>query len=557
MKIKRSVLGPLAVAGFALATGGWFLQRGVNHEQNVYVQAKLFEEVLHQVADRFVDKKEPSQLYRMAVDGMLEELGDPHTAVMSQNEYAQLRLQTSGEYGGLGMQVGKRGDWITVITPLPSTPAERAGIQAGDQIIEIDGKTTKGLTEDEAVQRLRGPKGTPVELKLIRYNPDQPITIKLKREEIHVKSVPASYMIEPGIGYVELVTFSESSTQELRSAIEKLRSEGAKSIVLDLRRNPGGLLDAGVTVSDLFLNKGQMVVETRGRINNQNQRAVATGTDQFPGMPVTILVGSGTASASEIVAGALQDHDRALVIGRTTYGKGSVQQLFPLTNDQFLKMTTARWYTPVGRSIQKPYGIDADHANGNGRNRGPAADESNTESNDSTKKPAYKTDAGRTVYGGGGIFPDIVVLDTLTAAERVLVDVLQANYSKYLDQRFTFAVKYMRDHPELKPGFPITKDMLGQFYDALARSGVTIERPVYDAADRWVATGLGYEMTYTKWGEQEARKRLNAESPEVRVATELLRKAKSPGSLFNLADAYNAEHATTTAAAPKSNGQQH
>jgi len=556
MKIKRSVLGPLAVAGFALATGGWFLQRGVNHEQNVYVQAKLFEEVLHQVADRFVDRKEPSQLYRMAIDGMLEELGDPHTAVMSQNEYAQLRLQTSGEYGGLGMQVGKRGDWITVIAPLPGTPAERAGIQAGDQIIEIDGKSTKGLTEDEAVQRLRGPKGSSVELKLVRYNPDQPLTVKLVRAEIHVNSVPAAYMVEPGIGYVELVTFSESSTEELRGAIQKLRSQGAKSIVLDLRRNPGGLLDAGVNVSDLFLNKGQVVVETKGRIASQNQVATATGSDRFPGMPLVVLVGGGSASASEIVAGALQDHDRALVIGRTTYGKGSVQQLFPLSNDQFLKMTTARWYTPVGRSIQKPYGIDASHANGNNGSDGAAADQSTTESNDSTKKPAYKTDSGRTVYGGGGIHPDVVVLDTLTAGERVLVDVLQSNYAKYLDQRFTFAVKYMREHPELKPGFPVTKQMLGAFYDALTRAGVTIERPVYDAAERWVATGLGYEMTYTKWGEQEARKRLNSESPELRVATELLRKAKSPGSLFNLADAYNAQHATTTAAAPKNNDQQ-
>lgn len=555
MKIKRSVLGPLAVAGFALATGGWFLQRGVSHEQNVYVQAKLFEEVLHQVADRFVDKKEPSQLYRMAIDGMLEELGDPHTAVMSQNEYAQLRLQTSGEYGGLGMQVGKRGDWITVISPLPGTPAERAGIQAGDQIIEIDGKTTKGLTEDEAVQRLRGPKGTSVEMKLVRYNPDQPLTIKLTRAEIHVKSVPAAYMVEPGIGYIELVTFSETSTDELRSAIEKLRSQGAKSVVLDLRRNPGGLLDAGVTVSDLFLNKGQVVVETRSRVSSQNQRAVATGADRFPGMPLVVLVGGGSASASEIVAGALQDHDRALVIGRTTYGKGSVQQLFPLSNDQFLKMTTARWYTPVGRSIQKPYGIDA-HANGNGETANAADQEPTTETEDSTKKPSYKTDSGRTVYGGGGIHPDIVVLDSLTAAERVLVDVLQKNYTKFLDQRFTFAVKYMRDHPELKPGFPVTKQILGEFYTALNRAGLGIERPVYDAAERWVATGLGYEMTYTKWGEQEARKRLNSESPEVRVATELLRKANSPGSLFNLADAYNAQQAKTAAAAPKTNGQQ-
>lgn len=547
MTIKRSLMAPLLVAGMALVTGGWFLQRGVSQEQNVYANAKLFQEVVDYVSDRFVDPKQPAELYQMAIDGLLEELGDPHTVFMTPKDYNQLRVQTTGEYAGLGIQIAKRDGWITVISPLPGTPAERAGVQSGDQIVEFNGKSTRSWTEDEAVQTLRGPKGTTVELKVTRLGSEQPIPITLVRAEIHVKSVPAAYMMDNGIGYIELAMFSETSTDELRTAIANLKRQGMKGLILDLRSNPGGLLDQGVTVSDLFLDRGQIVVETRSRVPGQNQRSQAEDPDQYPGLPVTVLVGPGSASAAEILAGALQDHDRALVLGRTTFGKGSVQQVFRLSNDNYLKMTTARWFTPSGRSIQRPYGIDAaEGGDVEGARVEPIEPVDPTALNDTTRKPTFKTASGRTVYGGGGIHPDIVVVDSLNATERVLVETLQKNWATFMQTRFRFAVRYVREHPELKPGFPVTPEMIASFHRALQDAGVVVDRTVYDKASSWVATYLGYEISFSKWGTQEARKRLNTESPEINLAADLLRKADSPKSLFTLADAYNAQRPVAT-----------
>jgi carboxyl-terminal processing protease len=397
------------------------------------------------------------------------------------------------------------------------------------------------------VETLRGPRGTQVQLKIRRIGVDQLIPFKITRDEIHIRAVPASYMLEGGIGYAELSVFSESSTDELRAAVENLRKQGAKGVIIDLRNNPGGLLDQGVSVSDLFLDKGKMVVETRSRVSNQNTKAYTVDGDDFPGLQIVVLVGQFSASAAEILAGALQDHDRALVIGRTTYGKGSVQQVFPLSNQNYLKMTTARWYTPAGRSIQKPYGIDANHATTD--DSAEPADRDATP-NDSTKKPAYKTDAGRTVYGGGGIHPDIVVVDSLSTAESKLVDALGKNLGKYPEVRFRYAVRFVREmekrragteQPDLKPGFAVTQEMLNEFYVMLQQSGVTVDRNLYNNASSWVTTQLAFEISRAKWGTQEANRRINAESPEVQVAANLLRQSNSTKSLFSSADAYNAQ----------------
>jgi carboxyl-terminal processing protease len=533
MTIRRSILAPLVVGGFALATGGWFLQRGVDQEQNVYVQERIFDEVVSRVTDSFVDKKEPSQLYQMAIDGLLEELGDPHTAFMTPKDYNVLKVQTQGEYGGLGMQIDKKDGWITVIAPLPGTPAEKAGVLSGDQIIEFNGKTTKEWSTDEAVNTLRGPKGTTVDLKVTRLGVEQPIPFKITRAEIRVRAVPAFYMMDGNIGYAELSVFSESATRELRAAVDSLRKLGAKGVIIDMRNNPGGLLDEGVSVSDLFLNKGQLVVETRSRVAAQNQKAVAEDPDEFPGMPIVVLVGPFSASAAEIVAGALQDHDRALLIGRTTYGKGSVQQVFPLSNQNYLKMTTARWYTPVGRSIQRPYGIDAQQE--------PEMEEPSTHAtNDTTKKPAFKTDGGRTVYGGGGIHPDIVVTDSLSTSERALFEVLQKSWPKFLDTRFRFGVRWVREHSDLQPGFAVTPEILDAFYKAMQDGGIVVDRAIYQAGSNWIKTQLAYEISNSKFGTQEARRRVNAESPEVKLAADLLRRSNSPQSLFKAGDDHNA-----------------
>jgi carboxyl-terminal processing protease len=403
---------------------------------------------------------------------------------------------------------------------------------AGDQIIEVDGESTREWDTDMAVSKLRGPKGSAVDILVARGGVDQPIPIRIEREEIHIQAVPASYMMDGNVGYVELVSFSESSTTELRDAIRELREQGAKGLILDLRNNPGGLLDQGVTIADLFLSRGQTVVETKGRASNQNQRATARTGDQFPGLPIVILVGPNSASASEIVAGALQDHDRALVLGRTTYGKGSVQSLYPLENNNWLKITTARWYTPVGRSIQKPYGIDAHLVEEDVDDAAPS---------DTTEKPAYKTDSGRIVFGGGGIHPDVILSpDTLTVDERMFVQAMQQHFADYVSARLTFAVRYLRENPNLQPGFAVTTEMLDRYYDAIRAGGVEVERELFDGATRWVSNDIGYEITISKWGQEVARQRTNSVDPQVAAAADLLRRASTPESLFALAQSLDA-----------------
>ncbi|HVG44824.1 MAG TPA: S41 family peptidase, partial [Longimicrobium sp.] len=418
MKLKRTVIAPALVAGVALVSGGWLLQQGVGGQQSVYQRAQIFDEVLRYVQTRYVDQHSDGELYQKAIEGMLHELGDPHTVFMTGDEYAQLHLQTSGEYGGLGIQIAPREGYITAVGLLPGTPAERAGIRVGDQLLEIDGKDAKGWTDDFAVKVLRGAVGTPIRLKVRRVGVDAPMTFTITREEIHVRSVPYAYLAAPGVGYVDLTVFSQSSTAELRAAIDSLRASGARKLVLDLRGNPGGLLDQGVAVSDLFLRRGQAIVETRSRDPMESETYRASSDEAYD-LPMVVLVDAYSASAAEIVAGALQDHDRALVVGTTSYGKGSVQSLFRLSGGNFLKMTTGKWYTPVGRSIQKPF--RAQDADPEADPDSVAADTAAAAPADTTKRRAYRTDGGRTVLGGGGIVPDVIVKpDTTTLAERTL-----------------------------------------------------------------------------------------------------------------------------------------
>jgi carboxyl-terminal processing protease len=524
MRLRRTIVAPLLIALMALVTGGWFLQRGASSERSVYAQARLFDEVMRRISESFVDAKDPSELYEMAVEGLIGELGDPHTTFMRPRDYEALRISTQGEYGGIGAQIGRRGEWITIIAPLPETPAERAGLRAGDQIIEIDGESTRNWSEDQAVGRLRGPRGRPVDIRVARPGADQPIAVRIVRAEIHLRAVPTAYLLEPGVGYIDLQTFNETATQEVQAAIERLRSDGARSLILDLRSNPGGLLDQGLSISNLFMGSGQLISETKSRVSNQNQRSVASGRDAYPDMPIVVLVGPGSASASEILAGALQDHDRALVLGRTTFGKGSVQTLYPLTNNNWLKMTTARWYTPSGRSIQRPF--DADQH--------PVVLGADTVRDEPQDRPEYRTSGGRIVYGGGGIHPDLIVQpDTFALEERPFAqEMVQRQFAKYINAKLNFAVRFVDRNPNLQPGFDVTPAMLDDFYRTLEAEGVEVDRGVYDAAARWVAMELGDEITYSKWGEQERQKRRNARDPQVGTAVELLRTAESPQALF-------------------------
>jgi carboxyl-terminal processing protease len=531
MKLNRTVVAPALVAGVALVSGGWLLQQDVGGQHSVFGRARLFNEVFEHVRARYVEPQSDDSLYQKAMEGLLTELGDPHTTFMTQAQYEDLHRQTTGEYGGLGIQISSRDGWVTAVSILPETPAERAGMRVGDRFLEINGRSAEGWTEDDAVKELRGPRNTPVRLKIQRVGVDQPIAFTITREEIHVRSVPYAYMVAPGVGYVNLIVFSESSTQELQAAIEKLRGEGARSLVLDLRGNPGGLLDQGVGVSDLFLTRGQSVVETRARDPRETETYRAATPESYEGLTVAVLVDGYSASAAEIVAGALQDHDRAVVLGTTTYGKGSVQSLFRLSGGNFLKMTTAKWYTPVGRSIQK----DAKAGQEAAVEEDPDAlgADGNPVTQDTATRVPYRTASGRVVYGGGGIVPDMVVRqDTATAQEREFFRAASRQAAKFQDALFSYAVAYERAHPELREDFAVTPQMRREFFDRLRANGVEVTWEQFQGAQRFIDAQLIDEIARSKFGPPVAVRRDDPTDRVLQEAIRLLQQAPTTQALI-------------------------
>ncbi|HIF05701.1 MAG TPA: PDZ domain-containing protein, partial [Gemmatimonadetes bacterium] len=284
MRGTRSVWGPPVVLAVALITGGWFLQRGVEQEANVYLQARLFEEVLDHVTDRYVDPVDRSGLIGLAIDGVLEELNDPHTSFIDSEAWDRFRFRSGADadYGGVGLEIVERDGWVTVITPIPGGPALRAGIKAGDRVVEVEGVSAEGWETDGAAGLLRGEPGTDVDLLIDRPGVDEPIPFTLTRAVIELLSVPFATMVDAGVGYIPLQVFSETSGSEVRRAIERLQQEGLESLILDLRDNPGGLLEEGVGVADLFLEDGSPILETRGRAAGQNQNFNAANAEMVP-----------------------------------------------------------------------------------------------------------------------------------------------------------------------------------------------------------------------------------------------------------------------------------
>ncbi len=315
-------------------------------------ELRTFTDVFGRIKNDYVVEVDDRELIENAIRGMLSGL-DPHSSYLDAEDYTELQVGTTGQFGGLGIEVGMEDGFVKVIAPIDGTPAKRAGVEAGDLVIRLDDTPVKGMTLNDAVKIMRGKPGTDIELTIVREGEDKPLKISITRDIIKVKSV-RSRMLEPGFGYMRISQFQSKTADNLVDAIEDLKKENDGSLeglVLDLRNNPGGVLSGAVAVSDAFLTKG-MIVYTEGRIEDSRLRFNATPDDVLDGAPLVVLVNQGSASASEIVAGALQDHQRALIIGTQTFGKGSVQTILPLSSDSALKLTTARYYTPQGRSIQ-------------------------------------------------------------------------------------------------------------------------------------------------------------------------------------------------------------
>ncbi len=322
-------------------------------------ELQKFTEVFLRIKSDYVEEVDDKKLMSDAISGMLTGL-DPHSAYLDEESFTELQVGTSGEFGGLGIEVGMENGFVKVISPIDDTPAQKAGIEAGDLIIRLDDKPVKGLTLGDAVKIMRGKPGQPINLMIVREGKDSPFTIKVVRDIIRVRSVKQR-MLEDGFGYLRISSFQSKTTDGVSEAVSKLVEESGsklKGLVLDLRNNPGGVLNGAVGVSDLFLQKGK-IVYTEGRVHDAVMRYDAERGDILDGAPLVVLVNQGSASASEIVAGALQDHKRALIVGVKTFGKGSVQTVLPIDRTTAVKITTARYFTPLGRSIQAK-GIEPD-----------------------------------------------------------------------------------------------------------------------------------------------------------------------------------------------------
>jgi len=358
MKLMRSMA--LDAAGAVSATLMWHAFGGASAaNSDTYKQLNLFGDVFDRVRADYVEVPEDEMLIENAINGMLAGL-DPHSSYMNAKRFQEMQVQTRGEFGGLGIEVTMENGIVKVISPIDDTPASKAGILAGDLIVEIDGQQVQGLTLEQAVDKMRGKVNTPITLTIVREGKTEPFDVKLMRDLIRLKAVK-SELEGNDIGYIRISSFSEQTQEGLDAALADLKTKSSgnlKGYILDLRNNPGGLLDQAISVSDTFLERGE-IVSTRGRNPGESQRRIAEAGDVAVGKKIVVLINGGSASASEIVAGALQDHKRATILGTRTFGKASVQTIIPIGSQGALRLTTARYYTPSGRSIQAK-GIDPD-----------------------------------------------------------------------------------------------------------------------------------------------------------------------------------------------------
>ena len=514
-----------ALLMFSLVAGGWLLERGTRSGAvtTKAEAARLFDEVFTHVYTQYVDSLNTQTMYKMAVDGMLYELEDPYTTLLAPDKLGRLNETTTGNYAGVGIQVDVRDGWIVVIAPTPGSPAERAGVQPGDRIIEVDGRSTQGWTLEEATKSFRGLPGTSLAMRIERPGMVTAIPLSLERKPLHQSAVRRVAMLPNGVGYVDLKAFSDSSERELERSVAALLSRGAKSLILDLRSNPGGLLEQGTAVADLFLGKGQKIVSLRGRTVDSNRDYVDSTSQRWPNLPLTVLVDDRSASAAEIVAGALQDQDRALIVGEPTYGKGSAQSIIPLADVGGLKITTARWFTPSGRSISKR--LDRDEEDFSSP---PAKKE----------ERSYRTVSGRTVYDGGGITPDVIESDSAYSAEvREFQSVLGRKVSQFRDALTDYALSLKAAGTVRDPQFDVTAAMLDEVWKRMIARGVVMDRGIYDEYSGVVKQLLSYDIARYVFGPEAEFKRRVANDKAIATALELTTGAFSQKALLQRATA--------------------
>jgi len=490
-------------------------------QSDLYQNLQLFNEVLIKLKQNYVNEPSDEELIKAAINGMLGAT-DPHTSFFDAEEFTDFTTSTKGEFGGLGIQIDKKGDYITVVSPIEGTPAYRMGLTAGDRIVKVDGISVVGVSTDEAIKKMRGPVGTKVTLTISRPGVTDLLDFIIIRDVIKIKSVPYAFKLDNGVGYIRISQFSENTDRELIAALDTLESSGIRGLIIDLRFNPGGLLDQAIDTVNEFIGPNKLVVETKGRIQNSNRQYFTRFNRKAKEYPIVVLVNEASASAAEIFAGSLQDWDAGLIVGKPTFGKGSVQQLFPLSNGNGIKITTSYYYIKSGRCIHKE--INDKLLKGK-----EVTAEEKEQIDKKVKDHVYYTVNGRQVFGGGGITPDIEFNpDFLT------------NFGMELRRKntfFNFAIDYMVKHNHsVNRSFTVDNGTFEQFLDYARTQEIKFTQSDIDSTASFIRTSLASEIVGKQYGEQEAYKITLKLDAQFQKALELFDKNRTLDQMFNYAN---------------------
>ncbi len=484
---------------------------------------KTYSEIVSIIDKNYPQKIDYEELVYNTIRGELLKL-DPHSSFLDPKAFANMREDQAGKFYGLGITIQKIEERLIITSVIEGGPAWKKRLRAGDVITLIDGEPTKDLSAQEAVRKLRGAKGTEVKVTILRRGIEKPFEVSIVREEIPYHSVNYYFMLNKEVGYISLRNFAENTTKEFDEAVKALKKEGMKSLILDLRWNQGGALQQAVSIADEFLNKGKLIVYTKGRRPESSQEFYSEEDNQLENIPLVVLINSSSASASEIVAGALQDHDRAIVVGTPSWGKGLVQTLFYLSHNTALALTTSKYYTPTGRSVQRDYTFLEDYFLYLERN-----DE------DLNLQDFKLTHKGRKVYAGGGIIPDIRV-DSLSLPNIVGVLRLKGVFfdyaNKFLDDKNPLLVKYLKSKKIKKQdlfesGFQITDEIWKDWINFIKESNIKLDEKELEKNKKWLVQELLYEIFSQADGFAEGAKYLSTFDPQVLKGIEAIPKAKA------------------------------
>lgn len=498
-KVWMATFAVVTVSTLALYEPTSFLPWERPERNNIYQEMMRFSEALNAVSKYYVEEVKTPALVDGAISGMLETL-DPHSVFIPKDQLEDVTEKFEGHFFGIGIEFLIIKKWPTVIAPIGGSPSERLGLRAGDQIVQIDGKSSYNLNQDEIIKQLRGPRGSQVKITIQRPGFESTFDVTITRDKISIYSVEPVFMIDDQTGYIGMKRFSKTTAEELENALLKLEAQGLKQLILDLRSNAGGYLDQAVEVADKFIERGRKIVYTRGRIPQADDDYLATDDDHHKPFPTIILIDHGSASASEIVAGAMQDWDRALIVGETSFGKGLVQTQIGLKDGSAIRVTTAKYYTPSGRLIQRPY------ENGHFGEYVEAAYDDvdpNTNADSLKNRPVYQTSSGRKVFGGGGITPDVQIKWLLPT--HFTVDLIVKNV--FLEYAGDFASKNRQlanNFEAFKETWAPNERMMADFRRLLEAKNIKFNLASWNADQNLIKLLLKKEVALHLWDRERA-----------------------------------------------------